>query len=60
MEEKPTDSAPPLKCEVCLKEIPKSLAKSVEGAEYVYYFCGDKCYAQWEENDQPKPPEETK
>ena len=35
-------------CEVCLKEIPKSEAKSPEGTEYVLYFCGLDCYQKWE------------
>jgi hypothetical protein len=35
-------------CEICLKEIPRDLAKSGESAEYVHYFCGDSCYARWQ------------
>lgn len=38
---------PIVACSVCLAEIPHSVAKSHEGAEYVYYFCGDACYARW-------------
>lgn len=34
-------------CEVCLKEVPRSVAKSHEGAEYVYHFCGAQCYQEW-------------
>ncbi len=34
-------------CEVCLKEIPKSEATVPEAADYVAYFCGLECYAQW-------------
>lgn len=34
-------------CEVCLKEIPISEAKSAEASEYVRYFCGLECYAKW-------------
>jgi hypothetical protein len=34
-------------CEVCLKEIPKSVAQSHEGTEYVYHFCGAECYQEW-------------
>lgn len=34
-------------CEVCLKEIPKSVAKSEEALDYVHYFCGDACYQDW-------------
>ncbi len=34
-------------CEVCLKEIPKSEAQSAEAQDYVAYFCGLQCYAEW-------------
>ena len=35
-------------CEVCLTEIPKSVARSYEGPDYVYYFCGGDCYQKWQ------------
>lgn len=34
-------------CKICLKEIPKSEAKSAEATDYVLYFCGLECYAKW-------------
>lgn len=34
-------------CNVCLKEIPRSVAQSAEGADYVYHFCGPECYERW-------------
>lgn len=34
-------------CKMCLKEIPKSEAKSAEATDYVLYFCGLECYAKW-------------
>jgi hypothetical protein len=37
----------PLSCEICLKEIPVSEAKSEEATDYVVYFCGLDCYQQW-------------
>jgi len=37
----------PIACDVCLKEIPKSVAQSHEGPDYVYYFCGPACYEKW-------------
>jgi YHS domain-containing protein len=37
----------PIACGVCLKEIPKSVAQSYEGPDYVYYFCGAECYEKW-------------
>ena len=34
-------------CDVCLAEVPLSVAKSVEGLDYVHYFCGLDCMAKW-------------
>ncbi|CAN7752742.1 DUF3330 domain-containing protein [Cupriavidus necator] len=34
-------------CEVCMKEVPKSEAIVPEACDYVAYFCGLECYAQW-------------
>lgn len=34
-------------CDVCLKDIPRSVAQSEEGTDYVYYFCGPECYERW-------------
>lgn len=45
---------PLLHCEVCLKEIPRSVAQGHEGTEYVHYFCGADCYTKWEK-DKKKP-----
>lgn len=39
-------------CEICLKEIPKSLAHTFEGEDYVLYFCGVDCHYKWEHNNQ--------
>ena len=36
-----------VKCEVCLKEIPRSEAKSVEAVDYLVHFCGLDCYEEW-------------
>lgn len=35
-------------CEQCLKEIPPSEALSREADDYVLYFCGPRCHAEWE------------
>ena len=35
-------------CEVCLKEIPLSEAKSSEASDYVLHYCSLECYAKWE------------
>lgn len=46
-----------VECEVCLKEIPVSEARSEEASDYVTYFCGLDCYAKWknqpEKDDNP-------
>lgn len=34
-------------CEICMKEVPKSEAIVPEACDYVAYFCGLECYAQW-------------
>jgi hypothetical protein len=43
----PKEGTETIACEICLREIPPSVAQSGEGQEYVYYFCGDACYEQW-------------
>lgn len=39
-------------CEICLKEIPASEAKTAEAVDYVAYFCGLDCYAKWKAQNQ--------
>jgi ribosomal protein L44E len=34
-------------CEECRKHIPRSVATSTEGGEYIKYFCGLECYEVW-------------
>ena len=41
-----------ISCEVCLKEIPLSEAKSEEATDYVVYFCGLDCYETWSSQDE--------
>ncbi len=36
-------------CEICQKEIPKSLAMVAEAEEYVRYYCGSECFEKREE-----------
>ena len=36
-----------ISCEVCLKEVPVSVAHSLEGGEYVMNFCGIECNDKW-------------
>jgi len=37
-----------VKCEVCLKEFPKSAARCDETRNYAAYFCSLKCCEEWE------------
>jgi len=49
MSDKPKiDDIPLVSCHICLKVVPKSVAESPEGSEYVYYFCGAECYETWQ------------
>lgn len=53
MTEKPVPEEPELvACEVCLKEIPKSVAMSSEADEYAQHFCGLTCYKQWRSSQE--------
>lgn len=46
--DKPIPSEPELiQCEVCLNEIPGSIAATVEGSEYVHHYCGLDCLGRW-------------
>lgn len=44
----PATAEPPLSCDTCLKEIPASVAQSLEGPDYVHHFCGPACYERWQ------------
>lgn len=35
-------------CETCLAEIPSDIAHTMEGPDYVHYFCGLDCLARWQ------------
>lgn len=46
--EKPVPSEPErIQCEICLSEIPGSVAVTVEGPDYVHHYCGLDCFARW-------------
>ena len=48
MQQKPVPKEPDtVACQVCLKEIPESVAMSSEAAEYTQHYCGIECYRQW-------------
>jgi hypothetical protein len=48
MAEKPT-VAERVRCEICRKEVPASEAIVPEAIDYLLFFCGLDCYAQWRE-----------
>lgn len=39
-----------LQCEMCMKEVPASVAQSFEGIDYVHHFCGLECLGLWRGN----------
>jgi hypothetical protein len=56
MTEKPSPAEPSLvACDVCLREIPLSVAVSSEADDYVQHFCGLDCYNLWRELQTKKP-----
>lgn len=36
-------------CDLCLAEIPGSVAESYEGPDYVHHFCGLECLGKWQD-----------
>ncbi|HET7158268.1 MAG TPA: DUF3330 domain-containing protein, partial [Burkholderiales bacterium] len=42
-----------LTCDICLKDIPISEARSEEAVDYVLHFCGLDCYSRWKARDAP-------
>lgn len=41
-------------CEICMKELPRSEAKSEEASDYFLYFCGLDCYDKWQKENVNK------
>ena len=39
-----------VQCEVCMAEVPASVAQHFEGSDYVHHFCGLECLGLWREN----------
>lgn len=37
-------------CDVCLKDIPETVAKTMEGEDYIHHFCGLDCYKKWQDS----------
>lgn len=42
-------------CSLCKEDIPLGTALMPEGAEYVEYFCGNDCYAEYRARQDKKP-----
>ena len=41
-------------CNVCLKEIPLSEAKSTEASDYVVHYCSLDCFEKWKAQNSKK------
>ncbi len=55
MNEKPVPKEPDyVACQVCLEEIPQSVAISHEADQYTQHFCGLECYSLWKEKQETK------
>lgn len=51
-----TDQVEKLSCETCKKEIPQSVAITVEGSDYVHHFCCPNCRDHYlEKHPELKP-----
>jgi len=61
MAEKPVPTEPALvTCDVCLTEIPESVAVSHEANDYAQHFCGLDCYSKWKAQGLPETDTEAK
>lgn len=48
--DKPVPQEPEqLTCDVCLTDIPASVAETMEGPDYIHHFCGIECMKRWQE-----------
>jgi len=52
MEQKKLFEPEKVACEVCLKEIPISTAKSAKATDYIMYYCGLDCYEKWKKQQE--------
>jgi len=37
----------PIECKRCGDHVPASVATALEGADYLWHFCGEDCLAEW-------------
>jgi len=51
-----TEDIEKLSCETCKKEIPQSVALTVEGSDYVHHFCCPECRDHFLAEDPDKKP----
>ncbi len=58
MNNQKSDNGEHIKCEICLKEVSRSEAQSVEAQDYVMHFCGLECYDKWQAKKKPRPRQE--
>jgi len=49
---KPVENEGGMKCEVCLTEIPATVAETFDGPAYMHYFCGLDCLGKWQEQQK--------
>lgn len=43
-----TEACTVVSCATCLEQVPADVALTAEGPDYVQYFCGLDCLAQWQ------------
>ncbi len=49
MSEHPKPTEPDhVACDVCMTEIPRSVATNFEADDYTLHFCGLTCYEKWQ------------
>jgi hypothetical protein len=46
------NETPTIACDVCLTEVPASVAQTAEGPDYVQHFCGLDCLEKWQEQSE--------
>lgn len=39
-------------CDVCMTQVPASVAVRAEGQDYVRHFCGLECYRKWSQANE--------
>jgi hypothetical protein len=47
-------SSEKVSCHTCRNELDPTDSYRVDAEEYIYYFCGDECYAHWHTGEDRK------